>query len=490
MDSEESNREVLLLVKKEEEEEERGYYDEKCPGCIVDNMKKSNSTIPFKHLFFVFLLALAAALPITSMFPFMYFMIRDFGIAKKEEDIGYYAGFLGCAFLLGRGLTSILWGITADRYGRKPVMLCGIIAVVIFNTFFGLSINYWMALSTRFLLGSMCGILGSMMAYISEICRKEYQALGISMLSTAWGIGLVIGPALGGFLAQPAEKFPEIFSKESIFGRFPYFLPSLFISVFALIVTFLGQWLPETLHFHTKNDEEKENYDGPKEDLLEEDEKKSKQSLLKNWPLMSSIMLYCVFQLHDMAYVEIFPLWAVSPKKYGGLSYSSDDIGEILALAGFVMLVFQLFLYPPIERIFGPVHLARIGAVITIALLSSYPFIAKLSGLTLTLLVDLAVVLKNLVSICITTGLFLLQNKAVGQSQRGAANGMSMAAMSLFKAAGPAGGGAIFAWVQNHQNALFLPGDHMVFFILNIIEFIALIMTFKPFLALTNNDVI
>ncbi|KAM6567954.1 hypothetical protein CsatA_027082 [Cannabis sativa] len=349
MDSEESNREVLLLVKKEEEEEEeRGYYDEKCPGCIVDNMKKSNSTIPFKHLFFVFLLALAAALPITSMFPFMYFMIRDFGIAKKEEDIGYYAGFLG------RGLTSILWGITADRYGRKP-------------------------------------------AYISEICRKEYQALGISMLSTAWGIGLVIGPALGGFLAQ------------------------------------------ETLHFHTKNDEEKENYDGPKEELLEEDEKKSKQSLLKNWPLMSSIMLYCVFQLHDMAYVEIFPLWAVSPKKYGGLSYSSDDIGEILALAGFVMLVFQLFLYPPIERIFGPVHLARIGA---------------------------------------------------GQSQRGAANGMSMAAMSLFKAAGPAGGGAIFAWVQNHQNALFLPGDHMVFFILNVIEFIALVMTFKPFLALTNNDVV
>ncbi|KAF4357705.1 hypothetical protein G4B88_023163 [Cannabis sativa] len=466
MDSEESNREVLLVVKKEEEEEEnRGYYDEKCPGCIVDNMKKSNSTIPFKHLFFVFLLALAAV-----RFSYAFWHIRDFGIAKKEEDIGYYAGFLGCAFLLGRGLTSILWGITADRYGRKPVMLCGIIAVVIFNTFFGLSINYWMALSTRFLLGSMCGILGSM------------------MLSTAWGIGLVIGPALGGFLAQPAEKFPEIFSKESIFGRFPYFLPSLFISVFALVVTFLGQWLPETLHFHTKNDEEKENYDGPKEDLLEEDEKKSKQSLLKNWPLMSSIMLYCVFQLHDMAYVEIFPLWAVSPKKYGGLSYSSDDIGEILALAGFVMLVFQLFLYPPIERIFGPVHLARIGAVITIALLSSYPFIAKLSGLTLTLLVDLAVVLKNLISICITTGLFLLQNKAVGQSQRGAANGMSMAAMSLFKAAGPAGGGAIFAWVQNHQNALFLPGDHMVFFILNVIEFIALIMTFKPFLALTNND--
>ncbi|XP_062114756.1 protein ZINC INDUCED FACILITATOR-LIKE 1-like [Humulus lupulus] len=420
-------------------------------------------------------------------------LIRDFGIAKREENIGYYAGFVGSAFLLGRGLTSILWGMIADRYGRKPVMLFGTVAVVIFNTFFGLSTNYWMAISTRFLLGSMCGILGPMRAYVAEICRKEYQALGISTITTSWGIGLVIGPALGGLLAQPAEKFPEIFSKESLFGRFPYFLPCLFISIFALVATFLCQWLPETLHFHTKNDEENEKFFGPLDansngsdpkENLEEHEKKcapKEQSLYKNWPLMSSIMLYCVFQLHDMAYVEIFPLWAVSPKKFGGLSYSSDDIGEILALAGFVMLLFQIFLYPPIERSFGPVHLARIGAVITIVLLSTYPFIAKLSGLTLTLLIDLAVVLKNLVSVCITTGLYLLQNQAVSQSQRGAANGISLAAMSLFKAAGPAGGGAIFAWAQNNQNAsLFLPGtgskshyyDNFFFFFSKIFIFL------------------
>ncbi|KAM6547098.1 hypothetical protein CsatB_027834 [Cannabis sativa] len=450
----EENREVPLLRNEEEE---------RCPGCVVEKLKQSNSSIPFKYFFFVFLLALAAALPISSLFPFLYFMIRDFGIAKKDEDIGYYVGAVGEH------------------------------------------------------------------AYITS--------------STAWGIGLVIGPALGGFLAQPAEKFPKLFSKESVFGRFPYFLPCLVISTFALGVTILCYWLPETLHFHNKNDEEKERSNigsscDPNKENYNLEKCPQKQSLHKNWPLMSSIMVYCVFQLHNMAYLEIFPLWAVSPKKYGGLSYSSEQVGEVLAISGLAMLLFQLFLYTSIERSFGPVHLARIGAVITIVVLSSFPFIAKLSGLTLTLLVDLAAMLKNVTSGQSQRGvangvsmaamsLFnaigpagggvifswaqnhqnrsffpaklsgltltllvdlaaMLKNVTSGQSQRGVANGVSMAAMSLFNAIGPAGGGVIFSWAQNHQNRSFFPGDHLVFFILNVVEFIAFTMTFKPFLVLAS----
>ncbi|CAK7325107.1 unnamed protein product [Dovyalis caffra] len=44
------------------------------------------------------------------------------------------------------------------------------------------------------------------------------------------------------------------------------------------------------------------------------------------------------------------------------------------------------------------------------------------------------------------------------QNQRGAANGIAMTAMSLFKAIGPAGGGAVLSWAQKRQNAAFLPG--------------------------------
>ncbi|KAK4834611.1 hypothetical protein QYF36_025572 [Acer negundo] len=492
----EEDEEAAILLKKNYEN---------CPGCKIELLNDTNPAIPFKLFFSVWIVVLASALPISSLFPFLYFMIRDFNIAKREEDIGFYAGFVGSAFMFGRALTSVLWGVIADRYGRKPVIMFGIGAVVIFNTLFGLSTNFWMAISTRFLLGSLCGILGPMRAYASEVCRKEYQALAMSIISTSWGVGLVIGPALGGFLAQPAEKYPNIFSKDSLFGRFPYFLPCLIISVFTLGVFFFCSSLPETIHIHDGFEEHDESYDvleatddsyevlegtldesnmKEKEQIIETRCPSSQQSLLKNWPLMSSILVYCVFQLHDMAYSEIFSLWAVSPRKNGGLSYSTTDVGEVLAISGFGLLVFQLFLYPLTERKLGPVMISRIGAVLSIPLLSCYPLIAMLKGLSLTLLVNCASMLKNVLCVSITTGLFLLQNRAVTQQQRGAANGISMSAMSLFKAVGPAAGGSIFSWATKRQNSSFLPGDQMVFFMLNIIEVIGLLMTFKPFLAL------
>ncbi|XP_023905582.2 protein ZINC INDUCED FACILITATOR 1-like [Quercus suber] len=119
---------------------------------------------------------------------------------------------------------------------------------------------------------------------------------------------------------------------------------------------------------------------------------------------------------------------------------------------------------------------SRISGVLSIPLLASYPLIATLSGLTLALGLNCASVIKNLLSVSIITGMFLLQNRAVDP------NGIAMTLMSLFKAAGPAGGGAIFSWAQKRQDAAFLPGDNMVFFVSNVIEAFGVLMTFKPFL--------
>ncbi|KAH9296469.1 hypothetical protein KI387_040057, partial [Taxus chinensis] len=182
-------------------------------------------------------------LPISSLFPFLYFMVEDFHIGKTQ-DIGYYAGCIGSSFMFGRFLTSALWGMAADKYGRKPVMLVGVASVIVFNTLFGMSVNFWMAISMRFLLGSFNGLLGPVKAYASEVCREEHQALGLSIVGTMWGIGLIIGPALGGFLAQPVDKYPNIFSKNSLFGRFPYLLPCICISGVAVIVFVSTFWLP------------------------------------------------------------------------------------------------------------------------------------------------------------------------------------------------------------------------------------------------------
>lgn len=273
------------------------------------------------------------------------------------------------------------------------------------------------------------------------------------------------------------------------------------ISVFALVAFIISCWLPETLHIHCEENIARNSREAPPEDNTYESIQSqemevsklqstvSQRSLFRNWPLVSAIIVYCIFQLHDMAYSEIFSLWAVSSRKLGGLSFSTSDVGEVLSVTGFGMLLFQLFLYTWIESMLGAILVSRIGAVITIPLLSSYPFIAKLSGPVLLLVLNSASLLKNVLSISITTGLLVIQNRAVAQEQRGAANGISMSAMSLFKAIGPAAGGSLLSWAQGRQHAEFLPGVHMVFFILNVVEIVGLIMTFKPFLAHPEDEI-
>ncbi|MBA0745257.1 hypothetical protein Gogos_007837, partial [Gossypium gossypioides] len=314
----EENRTSLL--------EREAEYREKCPGCKMDRLKQEQAGVPYKLLSFIWIVSLCTGQYLISI-NVSKTKIRDFHIAKREEDIGFYAGFVGSSFMVGRALTSLFWGVVADRYGRKPVILIGTFSVVVFNTLFGLSTNFWMALSMRFFLGCFNSLLGTIrdfntlpswlffQAYASEVCREEYQPLALSVVSTSRGIGLIIGPAIGGFFAQPVEKYPNLFAESSIFGRFPYFLPCLIISVYAVGSLVACKWLPETLHKHAEKANERadlhdisehsSNDSGQKDNIVElEDKQIHKSNLLKNWPLMSTIIVYCVFSLQEMAYSE------------------------------------------------------------------------------------------------------------------------------------------------------------------------------------------
>ncbi|TVU42223.1 hypothetical protein EJB05_08616 [Eragrostis curvula] len=519
-----------------------------CPGCHYDRKKDLHEGLPYKEFLCVWIICLSTTLPVSSLFPFLYFMIRDLHVAKRTEDIGFYAGFVGASFMFGRCLTSTPWGIAADRIGRKPVVIIGIFSVVIFNTLFGFSTSYSMAIATRFLLGALNGLLGPIKAYAIELCRPEHEALGLSLVSTAWGIGLIIGPALGGYLALPAEKFPSVFSHDSFFGRFPYALPCLCTSVFAVAVLVISCiWMPvcefalvlaspETLHKHKVRKNGKQDAEPLEAHMIDPEEKveqsvslDDKKSLLKNWPLMSSLITYCVFSFHDLAYTEVFSLWAESGKKYGGLGLSSGNVGQVLAVTGVSLLIFQLCIYPRINKVQGPIKSTRIAAVssLCIPILFAYPYMTYLSPPGLSIILNIASVLKVNLSVIITTSIFILQNNAVPQDQRGAANGLSMTAMSLFKAVAPAVAG-IMVPVQalytqfmeilassllipintdfhGHRNAsrlssfqvansdtpihllifFFLACDQMVFFLLNVVEFLGLILTFQPLMAVS-----
>ncbi|KAK7334543.1 hypothetical protein VNO80_26302 [Phaseolus coccineus] len=473
--------ETPLLLKKK--------YYENCPGCKVDQGKEMKKDVSFLNLSFIWLAVLSSTLPVASLFPFVYFMVKDFNIAETEEDISTYAGYVGSSMMFGRALTSILWGMISDRYGRKPVIIIGIITVVIFNTLFGLSTSFWMAISMRFLLGSLNGLLGPIKAYATEICREEEQALGLSTVVAAWGVGLVIGPALGGYLAQPVLKYPHVFPEDSFWDRFPYFLPCFVISAFAFASAIACIWLPETLHNHSDSIESSNNVEVLEIESCGKDKDKMIQkdkSIFQNWPLMSSIIVYCVFSLHDVAYQEVFSLWALSPTRLGGLNFTSDNVGFVLAISGVAITIYQLSLYRLVQKACRTVTLVQITGVLSIPLLQCYPFMTMLSGFTLQLVINVVSILKNVMTETIATSLFLLQNKAVEQHQRGTANSIAMTGMSAFKTIGPACAGALLSWSQKHVNGYSLPGTHIVFLALNVVEGLGVLLMFKPFLRVKN----
>ncbi|GAB5591317.1 hypothetical protein Unana1_06217 [Umbelopsis nana] len=167
--------------------------------------------------------------------------VRDFHVAEDEKAIGFYAGTIASAYFLAQFLTSIPWGSLSDRYGRRPVLLIGLIGNTITMLMFGLSPNLVMAVLSRCLCGALNGNVGVSKSVLGEITDSTNQPMAFAMFGFCWGVGGIAGPVLGGLLANPATQFPDTFGGFPLFVKFPYFLPcavSAVISVIGLIITY------------------------------------------------------------------------------------------------------------------------------------------------------------------------------------------------------------------------------------------------------------
>ncbi|KAG6554442.1 hypothetical protein Mapa_004359 [Marchantia paleacea] len=452
-----------------------------CPGCKCARLSAKGAGPPVKELCMITMIVICNALPISSLFPFLYFMVDDFHIADKKEDIGYYAGAVGSVFMFGRFLSSMPWGMFADKYGRRPVFALGLLSVIVFQLIFGSTKSFWVAFAARFMLGAFNGMLGPLKAYASEVCNEENQAWGLSTVSTSWSLGLIIGPAMGGFLARPAMNFPSIFAQDSFFGRYPYLLPSIIQAIFAVAGLVVVYFMPETVHKHDNkhlSDDERS---------LIKSEKTPTESMWKNKALMASIAVYCVWCFMEIAFSEVFSLWCVSPREVDGLGLPTSDVGMVLAVSGASVFAFNMTVFPFIAKYLGPILVTRVPAIICAPLLLLFPFVSSLHGTTQWLVLNLLALSRNVLSTVVVTGSFMLTNNSVPTDQRGAANGLSLSCVSLFRTIGPAGAGAIFAWGQSRHDAKFLPGSQLVFAVMEIFVILAIFTTFRPLLPESAN---
>lgn len=183
----------------------------------------------------------------TILFPFAAVMVQSFGVTDDPAKLGYYAGYLASSAFCGSLLSSSVWGALSDRVGRKPILLIGLTGNMICAILFGLSTSFQWAMTVRFINGLFSTIVATGRSTVAELCDNTNQAQGFALIGTMFGAGLLLGPALGGFLCQPADKYPFLAPPGSIFEKYPFLLPCVVLcglTALGLISTIC--FLPET----------------------------------------------------------------------------------------------------------------------------------------------------------------------------------------------------------------------------------------------------
>lgn len=208
--------------------------------------------LPTDQIITVVCVQVCEAMNINVLFPFLAFMVEDFGYTGAH--LGYAAGLLAASFCGAQFLSSTVWGMLSDKYGRKPCILLGTLGAALGMLVFGTAKSYPQAVVGRCLSGLLSGNLGVLKSFLTEITDDTNSGAGFSYMSVAWAVGTVLAPLAGGLLCNPVSKYPSIFRKDSLLGwtrnlfiSLPYLLPVLVCVSFGVITTiFAALTLRET----------------------------------------------------------------------------------------------------------------------------------------------------------------------------------------------------------------------------------------------------
>jgi multidrug resistance protein len=111
-------------------------------------------------------------------------------------------------YACGQFIAAPLIGKLGDRYGRRPVLLISVLGQSIGYLIFGLAGSLWILLLGRFIGGITAGNLSTASAYIADVSKPEERSKNFTIVGTAWSLGLILGPTLGGLFGQISLEAP------------------------------------------------------------------------------------------------------------------------------------------------------------------------------------------------------------------------------------------------------------------------------------------
>ncbi|WP_010495918.1 MFS transporter [Paenibacillus elgii] len=146
---------------------------------------------------FITMVGMGLIIPILPKF------ITEFG--ASGQDMGYLVAAMGVTQLI----FSPIAGEMSDKYGRKIMIVGGIAVFALSQLLFGLAGQMWLLYVSRLLSGIGAALLTpAMMAYVADITQEKDRGKGLGLFSASMSLGVVIGPGIGGFLADYGLRVP------------------------------------------------------------------------------------------------------------------------------------------------------------------------------------------------------------------------------------------------------------------------------------------
>jgi DHA1 family multidrug resistance protein-like MFS transporter len=355
------------------------------------NTSKRNLYI-LTFVLFVVMLGYGIIIPI---FPFY---IEKMGAGGTE------LGLLTASYAVMRLIFGPIWGGLSDRIGRRPVLLIGILGYVITMVWFGLANTLWMLFAARILSGILSSATApTTMAYIGDSTPEKERGGGMGLLGMAGGVGTIVGPAMGGFLATSSLSMP-------------FFIAAgmAFLSLILAVI-----FLPESHPVQERSE--------AKETLVD----------LRAWwgairsPFGTLFVLTFISTCGLMIFANVFGLYGLKRFDYG-----TEEVGIIMMVLGLVSALTQGLLAGPATKAWGDELVIKIGLLVT-----AFSFGLMLLADTFVLVLLTTAFFAVTVSIQSPALLSLTSRRAT--VPQGIAMGLSNSFVSLGRIVGPILGGVV-----------------------------------------------
>ncbi len=152
-----------------------------------------------KNLVALWFAQVGTTLGFSFTFPFYPLFFEELG-GFTTERAAFWAGLAGWVFGLGMGLSSPIWGVLGDRYGRKLNVLRSLILGGLFLTISGFSQTPFQLMASRFVIGATSGVVPTIMALVAAHTPRERLPFAAGIVQSGLFVGVALGPLFGGMI--------------------------------------------------------------------------------------------------------------------------------------------------------------------------------------------------------------------------------------------------------------------------------------------------